>query len=332
MNLFKKCFVTAAIVILYPICVSSELRGLDGSVLVKIEDRSVIALWPQGTTNINPDIPEKSKPCGKRFFNIHNPNMVLYKPRNTNGVAVVLCPGGGYAYVASGIEGDPVAEKLNESGLTVFVLKYRLPNTVGVCFKHPIPLSDALRALQLVRHHAVEFNIDPDKIGIMGFSAGGHLASTAGTLFSKYTFGNDKISKISSRPDFMCLVYPVISSREEIAHDCLRFLVGDKSEKQSLVCLSNELNVTKKTPPTFIVHAKDDRGVNPQNSILMYESLKTMDIPAELKLYEKGGHGFGVGHQGTDSEIWIDDFVNWLSRMNFISTKGNDNEPNATER
>lgn len=325
MNLLNKYFIIAVIVILCPICANAQLRGIDGTILNRIENRSIIALWPRGTAGINSDIPEKSKPCGKRFFNIHNPNIEVFKPKNSNGVAIVLCAGGGYNYIASGVEGIPVAEKLNKSGITVFVLKYRLPNTSGTNFKHPIPLSDALRALQLVRYYAVELNIDTNKIGIMGFSAGGHLASTAGTLFSKYTFGSDKISKISSRPDFMCLVYPVISTKEGTTHGCTRLLLSDTSDTRVLKCLSSELNVTKNTPPTFLVHAKDDLGVNPKNSILMYEALETNGIFAELKLYKKGGHGFGLGREGTDSEKWTDDFVTWLSRINFISANGKNN-------
>ncbi|MEJ2629463.1 MAG: alpha/beta hydrolase, partial [bacterium] len=214
MNVLNKCFIITAIIILYPLWAAAQLRGLDGSVLDKIETGSVIALWLRGTPGVNPDIPEKVKPCGKRFFNIHNPNITVYKPGNSNGVAVVLCAGGGYAYIATGVEGVPTAEKLNQAGITVFVLKYRLPPTPGVNFQHPVPLSDALRALQLVRYYAPEFNINSDKIGIMGFSAGGHLASLAGTMFSEYTFGNDLISKVNSRPDFICLVYSAIATKE----------------------------------------------------------------------------------------------------------------------
>lgn len=165
----------------------------------------------------------------------------------------------------------------------------------------------------------------------MGFSAGGHLASIAGTLFSYYRFGKDNISKISPHPDFMCLVYPVISTKEELAHSCTQLLVQNKSNKQALLNLSSELNVTKESPPAFLVHAKDDSDVTPKNSILMYEALKINGIPAELKIYEKGGHGFGLGRKETDSTKWIDDFLTWLSQMNFISTKRNDKKPDAND-
>jgi len=227
-------------------------------------------------------------------------------------------PGGGYEYVASGIEGGPVAEILIKSGITVFVLKYRLPNTSGVNYKHPVPLSDAIRAVQFVRFNAAEYKIYPDKIGIMGFSAGGHLASMAATLFDKYKFGNDEISKISARPDFMCLVYPVISTEKSIMHTCIKSLT-DCTGKQNLQDFSSELNVSAETPPAFLVHAKDDKSVPFQNSVVMYEALSRLGIPAELKLYLKGGHGFGVGRPGTDSINWINDFISWLSKLRFQS-------------
>jgi acetyl esterase/lipase len=208
-------------------------------------------------------------------------------------------------------------------------LKYRLPPTPGANFQHPVPLSDALRALQLVRYHAAELNIDPGKIGIMGFSAGGHLASLAGTMFSEYSFGNDRISKVSSRPDFMCLVYPVIATKKGGTLSDTQLLNSDLSQKQTLESLFSELNVTTRTPPAFLVHAQDDPAVNPQNSILMYKALQTKGIPAELKLYKKGGHGFGPGRPGTDSEKWIHEFIAWLYQMNFMSAKNDENKLNA---
>lgn len=290
---------------------NAELRSIDNTVLENIETGAVIALWPEGTEGIDANIPEEIEPRGDRYLNIHNPNIEVFKPEQPNGVAIILCSGGGYRYVASGVEGVPTAEKLNKSGITVFVLKYRLPPT----FKHPVPLSDALRAIQLVRYHAADFDIDPNKIGIMGFSAGGHLAGTAGTLYSDYTFGTDSISKVSSRPDFMCLVYSAISIGNSSSHT----LLDDNPDKQSLEELSIELNVTEKTPPTFLVHTKDDQTVNYQHSIIMHDALEKHGVPSSLNLYEEGGHGFGVGRESTDSMKWSGDFVAWLNHMKFIS-------------
>ena len=279
----------------------------------------IIYLWPPGTNGINSSIKELIKPQGKRFHSIHNPSLEIYKPKSPNGLSIILCSGGGYNYVATGVEGKPTAEILNRKGITVFVLKYRLPNTKGVNFKHPIPLSDALRAIQLVRFHADSLNLNPKMIGIMGFSAGGHLASMAGTLFNKYAFGSDKISTVSSRPDFMCLVYPVISTEKELAHSCINTLIDTLHNNPTSNDLSSELNVTKGTPPTFLVHAKDDKSVKYQNSIVMYEELKKQRIPTTLKLYKNGGHGFGIGRENTDSVNWITDFLAWLIEMKYIS-------------
>lgn len=244
--------------------------------------------------------------------------MTVFKPESPNGLAIIICAGGGYNYVASGVEGVPVARLLKEFGITVFVLKYRLPNTPGVNYKHPASLLDALRAIQYVRYNSADYNIDNNKIGIMGFSAGGHLASMAGTLFNKYYTGNDKISEVSPRPDFMCLVYPVISTTDSITHGGLISLVDSADWVNTKKELSAEQNVTINTPPAFLVHAKDDKSVSISNSIVMYESLRAKDIPAELKLYSKGGHGFGPGREGTDSENWLGDFISWLIKMNYI--------------
>jgi acetyl esterase/lipase len=276
----------------------------------------VIPIWPAGTAQVDPSIPEEVVPRNFELVkNIHNPNLTVFRPENPNGAAVVICPGGGYGVIASGLEGYPIAEKLNEAGITAFVLKYRLPTTKGAEFKHPVPLSDALRAIQLVRYHASEYKLDPQRIGIMGFSAGGHLAASAGTLYAKYSFGSDEISKVSSRPDFMCLGYPVISTQKEIAHGCVRHPLTAGFSPEQLAEMSCELNVTAQTPPAFLLHAKDDKVVLPQNSMVMHEALQQQGVPTELKLYEQGGHGFGLGRTGTDSTQWSDDFIDWLSHV-----------------
>ena len=283
----------------------------------------VIPIWPAGTAQVDPAIPEEVVPRDFELVkNIHSPNLTVFRPENPNGAAVVICPGGGYGVIASGLEGYPIAEKLNEAGITAFVLKYRLPTTKGAEFKHPVPLSDALRAIQWVRYHASEYKLDPKRIGIMGFSAGGHLAASAGTLYSKYSFGTGGIAQVSSRPDFMCLGYPVISTQKEIAHGCVRHPLTAGFSPEQLAEMSCELNVTAQTPPAFLLHAKDDKGVLPQNSMVMHEALKQQGIATELKLYEQGGHGFGLGRKGTDSAQWMGDFIDWLSSMRIIGLTG----------
>ncbi|MGB0409122.1 MAG: alpha/beta hydrolase [Opitutales bacterium] len=280
------------------------------------QERPEIHLWPAGTEAVDPSIAEEIVP---RHFeivkNIHNPTLTVFRPERPNGTAVVICPGGAYQIIATGLEGYPVAERLNAAGITAFVLKYRLPSTKGADFKHPIPLHDALRALQWVRMHAADYAIAPDRIGIMGFSAGGHLAACAGTMYSNYNYGTDEISKISSRPDFMCLVYPVISTQKDIAHGCVWTPLKEGFTEAQAKEMSCELNVTGQTPPTFLVHAKDDGGVLAENSRVMYEALQRHGVVAALQLYEQGGHGFGLGRAGTDSTEWPDAFVEWLASL-----------------
>lgn len=285
------------------------------------EDRQVIQLWPAGTALVDPAVPEEFVPRDFEVVkNIHNPNLTVFRAEKPRGAAVVICPGGGYGYIATGLEGYPVAEKLNEFGITTFVLKYRLPTTQGTDFKHPVPLSDALLAIPWVRYHAADYGVDPACIGIMGFSAGGHLAASAGTLYSKYNIGTDAVSKVSARPDFMCLGYPVISAREDIAHRCVRFPLKPGFSPEQLAEMSCELNVNAQAPPAFLFHAKDDTRVLPENSIVMHEALETHGVATELKLYEKGGHGFGLGREGVDSARWMDDFTGWLIKRGILES------------
>ena len=280
---------------------------------VSDEQRSVIYIWPEGTPGVDASISEVLVPRPIEVVkNIHNPSLTVFRPEHPNGVAVVICPGGAYLNIVTGSEGYPTAERLNEYGITAFVLKYRLPTTQGASFKHPIPLYDALRALQWVRYHAEDYEVETNRIGIMGFSAGGHLAASVGTLYLKHQYGDDEISSLSSRPDFVCLGYPVISTRKGVYHGCIWALLQQRHTEQQAQELSCELNVSDQMPPTFLMHANDDTGVLPANSVLMHEALKKHGVVTELKLYETGGHGYGVGRAGTDSARWICDFIDWL--------------------
>lgn len=283
------------------------------------EERTIITLWPAGTAQVDPSIQEVVVPRKIQIIkNIHNPNLTVFRPQNPNGTAVIICPGGGYGVLATEHEGQQVAEKLNTAGITAFVLKYRLPTTAGAAFKHPVPLSDALRAIQWVRYHADDYMLDPGRIGIMGFSAGGHLAASAGTLYAKYSFGSDAIARVSSRPDFMALCYAVISTNKAFAHGCVRHLLDPGYSPQQLAELSCELNVNAQTPPTFLMHAMDDRGVLPQNSVAMHAALQAQGVPAELKLYANGGHGFGLGNPKLDSGQWSDSFIDWVYKLEHL--------------
>lgn len=278
----------------------------------------VVTLWPAGTKGVNPSISEATvgEPPGQIIKDIHNPTLTMFRPQTPNGTAVVICPGGGYAVLSIEGEGNAVARRLNRDGITAFVLKYRLPETTGAAFRDPVPLSDALRAIQWVRAHAGDYGIDPARIGILGFSAGGHLAASAGTRYSRAgEFGGDDLSKVSGRPDFVGLIYPVISSDPGIRHGCLARLLPANPSKSALEALSPEKLVTADTPPMFLVHSKNDTGVVPRNSELMHAALRSAGVPAEIHLYEQGGHGFGLGAASQDCSQWPDAFVTWLGRV-----------------
>jgi acetyl esterase/lipase len=248
---------------------------------------------------------------------ITKPTITVYEApkEKSNGTAVVICPGGGYSVLAAGHEGSEVAEAFNKAGITAFVLRYRLPKDECMTNKAFVPLMDAQQAIYFVRTHAKQYNIDPNKIGIMGFSAGGHLASTAGTHFNQPV--RKELASANLRPDFMLLLYPVISFNDSIGHVGSRDnLIGKNPDPKLLHLFSNEEQVTAQTPPTFLVHASDDDGVNPENSIHFYQALLKNKVPAELHLYEHGGHGFGL-HNTTTSEDWFADCLAWLKENNF---------------
>lgn|SRR5262245_7682074 len=227
-----------------------------------------------------------------------------------SGAAVVVCPGGGYGALANDHEGKQIAKWLTDRGSAAAVLKYRL----GPRYQHPAPLHDAQRALRTVRARAKEWKLDPKRIGIWGFSAGGHLASTAGTRFDDgKTDASDPIERVSCRPDFMILCYPVISMQEPYVHKgSRRNLLGDKPDPKLMEYLSNEKQVTARTPPTFLFHTNADSGVVPENSTLFYLALRKANVPAELHIYETGPHGVGLGQKYPELKNWPDRLETWL--------------------
>jgi acetyl esterase/lipase len=241
---------------------------------------------------------------------ISRPTLTLFLPSHVQGntPAVVICPGGGYWVNAMNIEGYDEAKVLNSWGVAAFVLTYRIPDSAYCIHPEIAPLQDAQQAILQVRRHAGEWHIDPHRVGIMGFSAGGHLASTAGTHFDKVLVPDP--DHVSARPDWMILGYPVISGLIEPSSSFDK-LLGKNPPDSVTRYFSNETRVTDSTPPAFIVHAQDDDGVPPDNSILFFQALTSHHIPAELHLYEKGGHGFGL-HLPMKDEQWMDRCKHWM--------------------
>lgn len=265
----------------------------------------ILPLWTD-------DIPNYQK-TGE---NVQNPDIAVFLPSKgiATGRAVIICPGGGYGFLAYDKEGTDIAKWLNSKGIAGIVLKYRLPVSKSNSIPHKSPLLDAQRAIRLTRYHAEEWNIKADKIGIMGFSAGGHLASTAGTHFDTGDANaSDPVETLSSRPDFMILVYPVITMNEAFTHRGSRTaLLGENPDPELIQTYSNELQVGKETPPTFLVHAGDDQAVPVKNSLVFYQALKDKDIPAELHIYPEGGHGFSLAISKGHLETWPDRCIDWL--------------------
>ncbi len=244
---------------------------------------------------------------------VAHPTLTIYFPERgkSNGTAIIICPGGGYGGLVIKREGYDVAEKFAKIGVTAFVLKYRLPDDRIMSDKSIGPLQDAQQAILTVRKNAVDWDINPGKIGIMGFSAGGHLASTAGTHYDQVLIDNRE--KISVRPDFMILVYPVISFMDSITHMGSREkLLGKTASADLEKKYSNELQVTEDTPPTFLVHAGDDGVVPVENSLRFYEALRQNKVPTALHIYTKGGHGF---LSYPPFEEWFGRSVFWMKSM-----------------
>ncbi|WP_162056412.1 alpha/beta hydrolase [Pontibacter pamirensis] len=265
-----------------------------------------------------PDEETASNEGGRlRYSKIRKPTLSVYLPpkEKATGTAVLICPGGGYSIVAAGHEGHDVAKKFNEQGIAAFVLKYRLPDTKTSSRPDIAPLQDAQQAMLIIRERAKEWQVNPEKVGIMGFSAGGHLASTAGTHFQESYVPN--ATQTNLRPNFMLLLYPVISSDKTFAHQgSFDKLLGKDATADKLIEFSNEKKVTAQTPPTFLVHASDDKAVPVKNSIVFYEALLQHEVPAELHIYQNGGHGFGLNN-ATTSDAWFERALNWMKTNKF---------------
>lgn len=243
---------------------------------------------------------------------VFRPTLSIYKPDpgKANGTAVIICPGGGYLHLAVDHEGDEVARKFVEKGVTAFVLKYRLPSDSTMSDKSFGPLQDAEQAIYLVRKNAGLWNVNPDKVGVMGFSAGGHLAATLTVHYRDSKIENQE--KINLRPDFSILIYPVISFLSSPHVGSMVSLIGANGTAAQKEYFSNELHVDAETPMTFMVHANNDNTVPVENSILFNQALVKNKVPAELHLYEAGGHGYGM-HNKTTADQWFERLQNWMT-------------------
>jgi acetyl esterase/lipase len=279
-----------------------------------VNAQQTLPLYPDKIPNSRPT-PDEEKTVFDgitRVSNITRPTLTVFLPDKSkaNGTAVIIFPGGGYSINAIEHEGTDVAKKFNEIGVTAFVVKYRIPNDATMENREIGPLQDAQQAIKTVRQRAAEWGVKSDRIGIMGFSAGGHLASTAGTHFKTSVLPG--AGNANFRPDFMILVYPVISFQESIGHLGSRDqLIGKQPSPEKIKLYSNELQVTSETPPTFLVHASDDNVVKADNSILFYQALLQNKVRTELHIYQGGGHGFGLNNKTTNDQ-WFDRLKSWM--------------------
>jgi acetyl esterase/lipase len=269
----------------------------------------VIPLWPEGVPGKR-DIGAENV-GGGYTSNVSIPTLTMFAPAvdHPNGTAVIICPGGGYVRMSTAREGDQYANWLGTLGVTSFVLKYRMQE-----FGHPAPLQDVLRAVRTLRARAAELGIRPDRIGVMGSSAGGHLAASAGTLFdSPLGRTGASLDSVSARPDFLMLMYPVITMQDPAAHAGSRkALLGAAPAAESLSLMSLEKQVTAATPPTLLIHTQADNAVPVENSILFYQALTRAGVPAEMYLFEHGGHGMGMREGLGTSSLWPRRAEEWL--------------------
>jgi acetyl esterase/lipase len=253
----------------------------------------------------------------KKF--VTDPKLHVYPApaEKATGIAVIICPGGAYWGLAIAHEGEDVAKWLNSLGITAFILHYRLPSDAIMVNKSVGPLQDAQKAIRMIRQHAKEWKIDPARIGIMGFSAGGHLASTLSTHYNEKVY--ESAEQISARPDFSLLIYPVISMAEGITHAGSRAnLLGENPPPDRVRHFSNEEQVDEQTPPTFLVHSIDDVVVPVQNSVDYALALQKHHVPCELHVYQSGGHGYGLGRSGNTESSWPDACRKWLEARGLL--------------
>lgn len=285
--------------------------------------QEVIPLWD------NESIPNYQKSDAQEVIpprdilfiqNVQTPTLEIFLPskQNANGMAVLICPGGGYSGVAYDWEGTDYAKWFNSLGIAAFVLKYRMPQAKSVITSYKAPIQDAQRAIRYIRFNATTFNIDKNNVGVIGSSAGGHLASTLGShLDEDYYKPIDSIDNEKKRPDFMMLIYPVISMKKNVTHNgSRRNLLGETPSEELVLQFSNETRVTENTPPTFIIHSGDDKAVPIENSIRIYQALVKNNVNTTMHIFPEGGHGYSLGKSKETAPDWTTIAANWIDSLN----------------
>ena len=297
---------------------------MSGTLIINVcAQNTVLKVWPDGVPGslTNESYSEKSaftEGRPSRYEKVTDPAISVYLPpsEKVTGTAVLICPGGGYSGLAFDHEGNAIARWLNENGIAGIILKYRLPSDDIMKDKSIGALQDAQEAIRIIRRHASEWKIDPLKIGVIGFSAGGHLASTLSTHFSEIVY--DVADNISARPDFSLLIYPVISFDATFTHAGSRKnLIGENPSDNTVRHFSNELQITDKTPPAFLVHSADDKAVPVNNSVVYFEGLQKSGIPSELHIFQKGGHGYGLSVDNGTQSSWPGLCLRWMKENGF---------------
>ena len=301
---------TSLVFVLTQVATPANLAGATPASTEQSATHRVIAIWPEGVPNAQPN-GGVEREVDERVSNVQNPTLTYFPaPKETaNGTAIIICPGGGYVRLAIVKEGTGLAKMLNDLGVSVFVLKYRL-----VEYGQPAPLQDVLRAVRLVRSRATEFGIRPDRIGVMGSSAGGHLAASAATLFDAPEGKTGaELDAVSARPTFVSLLYPVITMKDPYVHAGSRkALLGEHPTQELLDRWSLEQQVTPQTPPAFLIHTEEDTSVPLENSLLFFQALRRNKVDAELHFFEKGPHGFGTRTDLGPTSSWPKRWEEWM--------------------
>jgi acetyl esterase/lipase len=291
------------------------------NVTVLAQTAETIKIWPDKplyslTATDHERVESSNDGASIYYYDITFPSFEYFKPEKANGAAIIVCPGGGYTRLAYANEGKGVGKWFAEHGIAAFVLRYRLPNDSLQEHKELVPLADAQQAIYFLRKNSSKYGIDANRIGIIGFSAGGHFASTLSTHFEKSIIPNEE--KINLRPDYSILLYPVISMKENIAHaGSKKNLLGDNPSDSLVNEFSNETKITANTSPTFILHAADDKSVNCENSILYMEALKKNNVSVSFHLFPSGGHGFAMKKKNIDDQ-WQFLLEQWLHEIKII--------------